>query len=93
TIGFNTAIEAEIIGTNGRIKIENPWFKATDFSVILNDGSVEKFSIPHQSNGFEYEIEEVMHCLDNGLLESAKMPHLLTLQISKIMDEVLAKMV
>ncbi len=93
SIGFNTAIEAEIIGTKGRIKIEAPWFKATDFSVILNDGNIEKFSIPHQSNGFEHEIKEVMHCLDSGLLQSAKMTHGLTLQISKIMDAVLGEMV
>ena len=43
TIGLNTAIEAEIIGTKGRIKIGNPWFKATDFSVHLNDGTTQKF--------------------------------------------------
>jgi predicted dehydrogenase len=89
TISFNTAIEAEIIGTKGRIKIDNPWFKATDFSLHLNDGTMQKFSMPHSSNGFEHEIKEVMHCLDNGLTESKKMPHSLTLSVSKIMDEIL----
>ena len=93
TIAFDTPIEAEIIGTKGRIKIDAPWFKATDFSVILNDGSVEKFFMPHQLNGFEHEIIEVVHCLNNGLLQSTKMPHQLTLQISKIMDAVLAEVV
>ena len=93
TIAFDTPIEAEIIGTKGRIKIDAPWFKATDFSVILIDGSVKKISMPHQLNGFEHEIKEVMYCLNNGLLQSAKMPHQLTLQISKIMDAVLAEMV
>jgi predicted dehydrogenase len=89
TIGFNTAIEAEIIGTKGRIKINNPWFKATNFSVILNDGTAQQFSMPHASNGFEHEIKEVMHCLDNGFLESNKVPHSLTLSVSKIMEEIL----
>lgn len=89
TIGFNTDIEAEIIGTKGRIKISNPWFKATDFLVILNDGNRQHFSIPHDCNGFEHEIKEVMHCLDNGLLQSNKMPHQLTLSVSKIMEEIL----
>jgi predicted dehydrogenase len=90
-ISFSTAIEAEIIGTKGRIAIQNPWFKATDFSVILNDGTKQQFSIPHACNGFEHEIKEVMHCLDNGLLQSERMPHQLTLSISKIMEEVLQK--
>ena len=89
SISFNTPIEAVIMGTKGRIEIQQPWFKATDFLVHLNDGTVQHFSIPHLSNGFEYEITEVMRCLDNGLLESSKMPHQLTLSISKIMEDIL----
>lgn len=88
-INFGTAIEAEIIGTKGRIKIASPWFKATNISVHLNDGIVENFTYPHLSNGFEQEIKEVMDSLDNGLLESKKVPHHLTLSVSKIMDEIL----
>lgn len=88
-LGLNTAIEAAIIGTKGRIKVDRPWFKATGFSVHLNDGTTQNFSMPHLSNGFEYEIKEVMHCLDNGLSESNKIPHKLTLSISKIMEEIL----
>lgn len=88
-ISFNTPIEAEIIGTKGSIKIKSPWFKATDFSVQLNDGPTENFCLPHGSNGFEHEIKEVMYCLDNGLFQSNKMPHHVTLSISKILDEVL----
>ena len=91
SISFNTAVKAEITGTKGRIEIHNPWFRATDFSVHSADGSVQNFTMPHLSNGFEYEIMEVMHCLDNGLLESEKMPHQLTLSISKIMEEVLTQ--
>lgn len=89
SISFNTALEAEIIGTKGRIKIDNPCFKATDFTLILNDGTSEHFCMPHQSNGFEHQIKEVMHCLDNGLLQSNKVPHHLTITVSKIMEEVL----
>jgi predicted dehydrogenase len=89
TISLNTAIEAEIIGSKGRIKVYNPWFKATDFSVYLNDGTTQSFSMPHLCNGFEYEIKEVMRCLGNGLLQSNQIPHNLTLSVSKIMDEVL----
>lgn len=91
SITFNTAIEAEIIGTKGRIKIKNPWFKATDFSIHLNDGETQYFKMPHLSNGFEHEIMEVIHCMDNGLLQSERMPYHLTLSISKIMEEVLQK--
>lgn len=88
-INFNTAVEAEIIGTKGRIKVSNPWFKATELTLILNDGTTEKFSMPHAGNGFEHEIKEVMYCLDNRLLQSSKVPHQLTISVSKIMDEIL----
>ena len=91
TISFSTAIEAAISGAKGRIVIQNPWFKATELSVILNDGTKQQYSIPHASNGFEHEIKEVMHCLDNGLLQSERMPHHLTLSVSKIMEDVLSK--
>lgn len=89
SISFNTDIEAEIVGTKGKITIKNPWFKATDFSVQLNDGTVENYSTPHLGNGFEHEINEVIRCLDNGLLESPKMPHHLSLLVSKTMEKIL----
>lgn len=89
SIVFNTSLEAEIIGTNGRIKIKNPWYKATEFDLYGRDKEPQKFSMPHEANGFEHEIREVMHCLDKELLESPKMPHKFTLAVSKIMDEVL----
>ena len=89
SIIFNTALEVEIIGTKGRIKIDSPWYKATAFSVHLLNGESQNFSMPHASNGFEYEIREVMRCLDKGLLQSDKMPHSLSLLLSKTMDEVL----
>ncbi len=89
SIVFNTPLEAEIIGTKGRILIKNPWYKATEFMMQIADSEQQNFSMPHESNGFEHEIKEVMYCLDNGLLQSEKMTHALTLSISKIMDEVL----
>jgi predicted dehydrogenase len=89
TLNFTTPVKAQIIGTKGSIKIESPWFKATGFSVDLHDGTQQSFAMPHQSNGFKHEIKEVMHCLDNGLLQSNKVPHALSMAVSKIMDEIL----
>jgi predicted dehydrogenase len=91
SIVFQTNIEATIIGTKGRVNIKNPWFKATAFEVLLNDGSSQQYSMPHQSNGFEHEIKEVMHCLDNGLRQSEKMPHELSLLMAKITGEILSQ--
>lgn len=89
SICFNTGTEAEIIGTKGSITIKNPWFKATDFSMKLNDGSIQNFSIPHLCNGLEHEIKEVMDCLDRGVLQSEKMPHQRSMVLARVMDEIL----
>jgi predicted dehydrogenase len=89
SIIFNTPIEAGILGEKGSIKIMNPWFKATELSVQLNDGSIEFFNMPHLCNGFEHEITEVTDCLDKGLIQSPKVPHHLTFSVSKILDEIM----
>jgi len=88
-ITTQTAIEATIIGTKGRIKVDSPWYMATDFTVILNDGTTKPYSFPHLTNGFEYEIVEVMNCLKNRLLQSNLVTHYQTLVVSKIMNDVL----
>lgn len=88
-VTIETLIEATIIGTKGRIQVASPWYMATDFTIILNDGTSQSYSFPHQTNGFEYEIIEVMNCLDNGLLQSPLVTHQQTLTVSRIMDELL----
>ena len=88
-VTVQTLIEANIIGTKGKIKVESPWYMATDFSVILNDGTSKTYSIPHPTNGLEYEIIEVINCLQNNLTESTLVPHQQTLIVSQIMDELL----
>ncbi|MFP5040384.1 Gfo/Idh/MocA family protein [Parasediminibacterium sp. JCM 36343] len=84
-----TPIVANVFGTKGTIYIQSPWYKATNFTVVKNDGNTQSFSIPHLCNGFEHEIQEVMCCLDKKLLQSPKMPHQLTLALSKLLEEIL----
>ena len=39
-------------------------------------------------NGFEYEITEVMDCMEQGLIESPSLPHAFSLLMSRTMDEI-----
>ena len=89
SIGINTPMEASIVGTKGRIYIKEPFFKATEFTISLNDGETKTYSIPHLCNGFEHEVKEVMRCLKHGLLQSDKVPHSQTLIVSRLMDDIL----
>lgn len=87
----NTSWDAWIFGSEGSIHIPLFWFaeSATLFSGSMPTMTeVEKIAHPHQINGYEYEIEEVHRCLNEGLLESPLMSWQESIQVMGIMDEV-----
>ncbi|HEY8971676.1 MAG TPA: hypothetical protein VIM64_21390, partial [Puia sp.] len=48
----------------------------------------ETFQLEPMVNGFEYEIRELMACVDQGLIESPRMSHSFSLLLSRTMDEI-----
>ena len=99
TLGFGCAIgglkwiikqslAGEIVGTKGRIEMHNPFYRATELTLHLNSGETEKFSFPHEVNGFEYEIREVMDALSKGFKECPSMPHTTSLLMAQTMDKI-----
>jgi predicted dehydrogenase len=92
TLACPTSITAEICGTEGLIQLPSPWYK--NDSLVLRTGSSQKESKPEtiqlepMLNGFEYQIREVTQCLEQGLIESPKMPHAFSLTMSKVMDAI-----
>jgi predicted dehydrogenase len=82
-------IKATLTGSKGRLELPAPWYKTTDLHWYPLNGVAQQFRFPHKSNGLEYEISEVMDCLDNRLLECPAMPLDSTLQISEILDVLL----
>jgi predicted dehydrogenase len=89
SIAITTPQECSIVGTKGRIYVKEPMYKATEFILTTDDGATKTYLMPHLCNGFEYEVKEVMNCLNNNLLQSTKVPHSQTLTVSRLMDEVL----
>lgn len=87
-ISVRTALQATITGTKGRLVLAEPWYKSEQLMMELNNGETSTFSFPRGCNGFEYEIQEVMDCLANGFKECPAMPLDLTLQMSRLMDEI-----
>lgn len=79
---------ATIKGTKGTILVEG--LHATESAKIYNNHNelIKHIQIPHESNGFEYEIREVIKCINNGKTESSIMPHQTTLNILKQMDDI-----
>lgn len=79
---------AEIAGTNGRIILHRQFLAPGDISFIPEIGEEIRHSFPARSNGYEYEAEEVMDCLDKCLLESPRLPLSFTSLLMKLLDEI-----
>lgn len=80
-----------IDGTLGHIELPNRFWDAKEVTLKLHDGRVHHMTAPYRGNGFEYQIEEVMRCVQAGKLQSAIMPWADTLGVAKVLDEMLAQ--
>lgn len=86
-ISTTTPHEANLLGTEGRLRIHAPFFKAEKISIIRPGKSDEILNFPIAGNGYNYEAAEVGRCLREGHLESETLPLAETLEIMRSMDE------
>jgi predicted dehydrogenase len=87
----DTPKNAEIIGTEGTITIHTPWHKASVVTLQKNSGDEERFALPYSGTGFEFQIEEVNHCLQNNKKESDLMPLNFSLMMTEVSDAIRAQ--
>ena len=80
-----------IDGTLGSIEFPDRFWDAREVTLSLQDGRVHHLTCPYRSNGFEYQIEEVMRCVRAGKLQSDIMPWADTLGVARVLDEMLAQ--
>jgi predicted dehydrogenase len=85
-----TASEATMLGTKGRIRLRGPIYCPTRLTLTLN-GQDEVIDAPLVGNGYNYETVEVMNCLRADQMESQTMPLDETLQVMKTMDQIRAQ--
>ena len=85
-----TPQEARIIGTEGMIQIDAPFWKGTAATLRTGGGQV-RADFPLQGNGYNYEAAEVGRCLRAGEKESSIMPLEETLAIMQLMDQARAQ--
>lgn len=86
---LETKKEAVIIGTSGTITIHTPWYKSMSLTVSKPGRRDELIELPYPGNGFEFQIEEVNRCLDEGWLESPLLPHSFSVMKAEVSDEIL----
>ncbi len=84
-----TPHEATVLGTDGRIRAEAPFWSGEQLTVTAG-GKTETLTLPKVGNGYNYQAVEVMNCLRAGKLESEIMPLAESLQIQQTMERIRA---
>jgi predicted dehydrogenase len=82
---------AAIVGTEGRIEVDGPFYAPTTFTLVPREGEPRRYDTRHEGHGLRHEADEVARCLAEGVLESALMPLDETISIMETMDAVLAQ--
>ena len=84
----NAVDEAYILGTKGYIKVGEVFAVPTKISLFIDNKEIEKLEEPIIGNALNYEAEEVMRCLNQGLKESPFMPLEESIEIMEVMDKI-----
>lgn len=91
TLACQTSLSAEIAGTRGMIRIGTSWYKNNRYEWNPTGEASRTVELEPLVNGFEYQIREVMDCLDKGLTESPSLPHSFSLMMAQTMDAIRAQ--
>lgn len=77
-----------VYGDKGYIKIPSLHMGNSAYLYNLNDELVDAYEGDLGENGFIYEVQEVVSCLEAGLKESSICPLSMTLESARVFDEV-----
>lgn len=86
SIVTRSGIDAVISGEKAKIVMHSLFFMPTTLTLITNDGEITDITPSYTGNGYNYEAEEAMLCLDNKETESRIMSHKKSESLIKILD-------
>lgn len=86
-----TKTEAFIYGEKGTIHIHTRWHEPTTMSLLVNGERPKDIRFDFSGNGYNYQAEEVMKCLEKGKLESDLWPLQSSLDLINLLDEIRAQ--
>ena len=66
SIVTNGRVESIIHGNKGMVRLNRWWHVPTSVDIVLDGKSPENITFQEPGNGYQYEAEEVMKCLDEG---------------------------
>lgn len=79
---------AGVVGTRGRLEINDTFYAPTSFTLTRGPGVVEHYREPRIGQGMRYQASHVADCLRRGLTDSPIMPLAESRSIMATMDEV-----
>jgi predicted dehydrogenase len=88
TLRAVTPTRACIIGTEGSLEIEGPFYAPSAFTVTPREGKPWRYEEPHEGIGLRHQAAEVVRCLRAGLTESPTMPLDETVAVMRTLDEI-----
>ncbi len=87
TLTRNTPVEAKIEGDKGIIMLHNRWYQPGNLTLV-QDNQSKLIEIDLEGNGYHYQAEEVMRCLDQQKIESPEWSHSHSWKLMQLMDEI-----
>jgi len=84
----DTPKEAMIRGTEGWIRIHEPWWGGRRVTIGSKDGDTETIDLPFRGGGYTYEAEAFMEIIREGGRDSKVMPLDESLAIMETMDTI-----
>ncbi len=89
TLAAHIPVDAAIYGTEGSIYLHPRWHHPSKLTIAKYEGRDEikrDIEMPYEGWGYHFEAAHVMECLENGLLESDRVPLDFTLDLMETLD-------
>ena len=86
SLDATSTLGATIIGTNGQITVDPPFWFPSSYTIRVNGQQPEKVDIPNQ--GLAHEAAHAMERIRGGHLESDVIPLDVTISTMEILDEI-----
>ena len=94
TLAATTPVEAWLHGTLGTIYLHPRWHHTQKIRVSLYEGrnmTEREVDLPYEGWGYHFEAAHVMQCLEEGWLESDKLPLEFSVELAETLDAVREK--
>jgi predicted dehydrogenase len=88
TLTLDTPIEANIIFEKGRVRINRRWFAPSSLVITDSNEKTKELTFKDKGNGYHFEAEEAMKCLDRGLTECPELTLDFSLELMGLLDEI-----